>query len=75
MGYTATDTVSCRLLPEQIAKLRQLAASEGVSLARYMSGLCLGAIQGHERDQTSTPSSGTHDSRITRENEVARLLE
>jgi hypothetical protein len=47
MGYTMTDTVSCRLLPSQ---LRELAAAEGVSLARFVSGLCLTAIKAHENE-------------------------
>lgn len=47
MGYTATDTVSCRLLPLQIAQLRELAAIKEISLSRFVSGLCLDAIQGH----------------------------
>jgi len=45
MGYTTTDTVSCRLLPSQITKLRELAATEEVSLSRFVGGLCLTAIQ------------------------------
>jgi hypothetical protein len=48
MGCTITDTVSCRLLPSQIAELRELAAGEGVSLSRFVSGLCLTAIQARE---------------------------
>lgn len=60
MGYTATDTVSCRLLPAQIAELRALAAAEEVSLSRFMSGLCLTAIQGREEHQARP--SGTHGS-------------
>jgi hypothetical protein len=52
MGYTITDTVSCRLLPEQIAELRKLAATDGVSLARFVSGLCVTAIQDHEQNGT-----------------------
>jgi hypothetical protein len=54
MGYTTTDTVSCRLLPSQIAQLRELAAAEEVSLSRFVSGLCLTAIQGREKVQAST---------------------
>jgi hypothetical protein len=49
MGCTVTDTVSCRLLPSQIAQLRELAGAEGVSLSRLVSGLCLTAIYGHEK--------------------------
>ena len=54
MGYTITDTVSCRLLPWQITELRELAAAEDVSLSRFVSGLCLTAIQDHHRKTTPT---------------------
>ncbi len=58
MGYTITDTVSCRLLPSQIVQLRELAATEGVSLSRLVSGLCLTAIQGRTETQAQAPSPG-----------------
>jgi hypothetical protein len=54
MGYTITDTVSCRLLPSQIAELRELAAAEGVSLSRFVSGLCIKAIQDRQQSKTQT---------------------
>jgi len=56
MGYTITDTVSCRLLPSQIAELRGLAARENVSLSRFVSGLCLTAIQGSTKTHAQAPS-------------------
>ena len=59
MGYTVTDTVSCRLLPSQIAELRELAATEGVSLSRFVSGLCLTAIQ--DCKQNTTPTDRLED--------------
>jgi len=70
MGYTITDTVSCRLLPSQIAELRELAAAEEVSLSRFVSGLCLTAIEGGTQDHTQTQSRGTHESPVTRQEEV-----
>jgi hypothetical protein len=69
MGYTVTDTVSCRLLPSQIAELRRLAATEGVSLSRLVSGLCLTAIQGRESNHAPERSSDSHGSPSTREDE------
>jgi hypothetical protein len=69
MGYTVTDTVSCRLVPSQIAELRELAATEEVSLSRFVSGLCLTAIQGREKDQSPRPSSDGHGSSTTRKDE------
>jgi hypothetical protein len=53
MGYTVTDTVSCRLLPTHIAELRELAATEEVSLSRFVSGLCLTAIQDRKQNKKS----------------------
>lgn len=41
-------------MPSQIVQLRQLAAAEKVSLSRFVSGLCLTAIQGREQDQAPT---------------------
>jgi hypothetical protein len=58
MGYTLTDTVSCRLLPSQIAQLRELAAAEEVSLSRFVSGLCLTAIEARE-DETASYRAGS----------------
>lgn len=71
MGYTATDTASCRLLPSQIAELRELAAAEKVSLSRFMSGLCLTAIQGRE-EHPQARSSGIHGSSVTQKHEIER---
>jgi hypothetical protein len=71
MGYTVTDTVSCRLLPAQIAELRELAAAEEVSLSRFMSALCLTAIQGRE-EHPQARSSGSHGSPITQNHEIER---
>lgn len=71
MGYTATDTVSCRLLPAQIAELRELAAVEEVSLSRFMSGLCLTAIQGRE-EHPKARSLDTHGSPVIQNNEIER---
>lgn len=59
MGYTATDTVSCRLLPSQIAALRELAAAEEVSLSRFVSGLCLAAIHDRAQDGIRTTRLGS----------------
>jgi hypothetical protein len=66
MGYTITDTVSCRLLPSQIAELRELAATEEVSLSRFVSGLCLAAIQDCAKNDVRKRSPGTHTSPVTR---------
>jgi len=56
MGYTKTDTVSCRLLPEQIAELRALATTEQMSLCRFVGGLCLAAL--HDRKtQVQSPDT------------------
>jgi hypothetical protein len=66
MGYTVTDTVSCRLLPSQIAELRALAATEKVSLSRFVSGLCLETIQRSEKDHTHAQSLRTHKASVTR---------
>jgi hypothetical protein len=68
MGYTTTDTVSCRLLPSQIAELRELAATKKVSLSRFVSELCVTTIQGRHQEQ-----SGTHKSPIIRREETAML--
>ena len=70
MGYTVTDTVSCRLLPSQIAELRELAATEEVSLSRFIGGLCLATIQARERDHTQTESPDTNGSTITRKDDL-----
>jgi hypothetical protein len=70
MGFTITDTVSCRLLPSQIAQLRELAAAEGVSLSRFVSTLCMGAIGGRESDEAPTLSSDGHGSLTTRNDDL-----
>jgi hypothetical protein len=70
MGFTATDTVSCRLLPEQIATLRELAARNRVSLCRFVGGLCLSAIQGRKPIHTQIPSSASQESPVTRKDEL-----
>jgi hypothetical protein len=71
MGYTITDTVSCRLLPSQITQLRELAVDEGVSLSRFVSELCLTAIQGRENDQAPMLLLDGDGSPTTREDQVA----
>lgn len=66
MGYTVTDTVSCRLLPSQIAQLRELAATEEVSLSRFVSRLCLAAIQDCAKADLRKQAPDFHGSLVTR---------
>jgi hypothetical protein len=66
MGYTTTDTVSCRLLPSQVAALRELAATERVSLSRFVSGLCLTAIQDYAKADLRKQAPDSHGSLMTR---------
>jgi hypothetical protein len=72
MGYTITDTVSCRLLPSQIAELRELAATEEASLSRFVSGLCLAAIQDCAKNDLRERAPGTHRSPDSRKDELGR---
>ena len=65
MGYTTTDTVSCRLLPSQIADLRELATTEKVSLSRFVSGLCLTAIQDYAKSDLRKQAPDSHGSPVT----------
>jgi hypothetical protein len=70
MGYTVTDTVSCRLVPSQIAELRELAATEEVSLSRFVSTLCMSEIEGHRKNRAPGPSSDSQGSPTSREDQV-----
>jgi hypothetical protein len=60
MGYTATDTVSCRLLPAEITELRELATIEGVSLSRLVGRLCLAAIQDYAKTDLEKQAPDIH---------------